>query len=112
MYCLSIDMPYDVFWHGDPWLIDVYHRAHQKKFEYDNTIAWLHGYYNYEANSVVQYNVNRNPKKGQRAEKYLSKPHRFTPLTESEKEEQEKNAWARIKSSLNTYKEHFKGAAK
>ncbi|MCM1440079.1 MAG: hypothetical protein NC131_12885 [Roseburia sp.] len=61
------------FWHGDPDLFPLYHRAYYRRLHEQ---AHAQGYYGYIAVSTALANAFR--KKGQKAQQYLSKP--FDPF--------------------------------
>jgi len=70
-FYLSIGMSSAEYWDGDPSLPRYFREAFQKKQEYDDSMAWLHGMYVYNAMSVVMSNAFNS--KGTKAE-YLKEP--------------------------------------
>ena len=76
-------MTLDQYWHGDPWLTVFYRQKHNLDIESRNQELWLQGYYIHNAIATNFHNAFSD--KGRRAEKYIEKPIRITPLTEREK---------------------------
>ena len=106
-YYLSYGMTAEQYWSGDPWLVVAYREAHRLKTEQENFNAWLYGFYNYNAFSVVQYNVNRDPKKGQKAKDYFKEPIRITPLTEREKAEKAEKGRQEVIDFFTSFEKDF-----
>lgn len=84
-YYLSIGMTYNEFWRDDPWLAKVYRDAQELRERRANVEAWRNGFYMASALSSTVGNMFR--KKGQKPIRYMKHP---IPLTEKEKEEQER----------------------
>ena len=91
-YYLSIGMSHEQYWNDDPWLADVFRKAHNLKVEMRNQELWLQGLYIHNAFSVVMTNFGKglSGKKGGKSEKYVDKPIRITPLSEYEKKQKAK----------------------
>lgn len=91
-YYLSIGMTHEQFWDDDPWLVDVYRRAHNLRIEARNQELWLQGLYIYDAFNTVMANFGRSLSKNKsgKEDKYIEKPIRITPLTDEEKKLKEK----------------------
>ena len=95
-YALSIGMPYELYWHGDPDAINYYIEAEQVRVGKKNTELWLQGLYIYSAigrlapvlNPLVQ---NHKPKP------YFDKP---IPLTEEERQREELLKYERMKEYM------------
>ena len=85
-YYLAIGMTHDQYWYDDPWLVVTYKQAHTMKIEMRNQELWLQGAYFFNALSVAFSNFGQSLSKKNRKpqQKYLEKPIRITPLTESE----------------------------
>ena len=87
-YYLSIGMPYDLYWHGEPFLVKAYREAEELRVDRMNYEKWLQGLYVYQAVSRVApllVPFAKHPK----AEPYLDKP---IPLTEEEAKRESKQA--------------------
>lgn len=48
-YYLSIGMPYDLFWHGEPWAVRLYRESDRLSMRRADYMAWLQGRYVYDA---------------------------------------------------------------
>ena len=84
-YALSIGMPYDLYWYGDPQALKRYVNAEEIKQKKRNTELWLQGLYIYQA--IGNLAPIFNPfSKDHKAKPYLKKP---IALTEKEREEEE-----------------------
>lgn len=103
-------MPSHEFWEGDPWLVQGYRKAHDLRNEQRNQEMWLQGLYIHEAVAVAIANAF-GKKKGQKPEKYLTKPIRITPLTEQEREAQAEAAREKLIADLTMWEERFNGKA-
>lgn len=84
-FYMSIGVPYEEFWHGDPCKLKFYLRAYEYKQEQENQFAWLCGLYNHKAVSVALdiFSYGMNGKKGKQPGKYLEYP---IAITDREKE--------------------------
>ena len=91
-YYLSIGMSHDQYWNDDPWLSDVFRKAHNLRIETRNQELWLQGLYIHNAFAVVMANFGRglSGKKTNKTEQYIEKPIRITPLTDAERKQKEK----------------------
>lgn len=91
-YYLSIGMSHDQYWDDEPWIAEVYRKAHNLKIESRNQELWLQGLYIHNAFNVVMANFGRglSGKKSAKAEQYIEKPIRITPLSDAEKKQKEK----------------------
>lgn len=80
-------MSYELFWFGDPWLVQAYAKANELENERLNQQLWLQGLYNFRAfKSVIDafaYGLGGN--KGSKPEGYFDKP---IAITEHEKKAQ------------------------
>lgn len=81
-FYLSIGMPYDVFWEGDPFIAKDYRRAYDLQRDRINEQLWLQGAYIYQALMAVSPAFRAMGAKP--PEKYLEEP---LPLTEKEVKE-------------------------
>lgn len=85
-------MSYDEFWKDDPSLFWAYRisfiEKEHRQSELDNFKAWLSGLYNYNAFSVVEYNLNRP--NGSPTESYFDKPLDFDGMRDEYELEQKK----------------------
>lgn len=75
------------FWHGDPWLVYAYKKAHMLRNQQASEQMWLQGLYNWHAFATALSNLHFD-KKTHRVNKYMEEPIRVIPLTEAEKEKQ------------------------
>ena len=92
-YYLSIGMSHDQYWYDDPWLTDVFRKAHNLRIESRNQELWLQGLYIHNAFGVVIANFSRSlstKNRGKKAEEYIKQPIRITPLTEAERKQKER----------------------
>lgn len=91
-YYLSIGMTHDQYWYDEPWLAEIYRKAHNLKIEARNQELWLQGLYIHNAFNAVIANFGRglSGKNGGKPEQYVEKPIRITPLTDAEKRQKEK----------------------
>lgn len=91
-YYLAIGMSHDQYWLDEPWLAETYRKAHNMRIEMRNQELWLQGLYIHNAFSVVMANFGKglSGKKGGRAEQYIDKPLRITPLSDIEKKQKVK----------------------
>lgn len=87
-YYMMYGMSYDEFWNGDYTKLKYYAEKHQLEIEKRNEEMWMQGFYFYEGLDVALHNhlsVKQTQKRN-----YPDKPHRITPLTELEKEQEKK----------------------
>lgn len=82
-YYLAIGMPYELFWNGDPYLVETYRKTHQLQLEQRNQELWVQGLYNFRAfKSVIEgFAYALNGGKGTKPSEYPSEP---IPFTEAE----------------------------
>lgn len=90
---LSIGVTPHDYWEGDPFLVVHYRKAHLLRIEQRNQELWMQGLYIHDAvNAAVYNNLRMFSKHRPKAQKYLEKPIRITPMSEAEKQaEQEQN---------------------
>ncbi len=115
-YYITIGMPTDEFWNGEPELVKVYAEAYELKRRRDAEDMWMQGVYFYEALIRVAPLLNgfvKNPK----AEPYTPEPYPITPKSLEEytrrKDEERKQreleqwqAWAEmVKAKMQAKKE-------
>lgn len=107
-YYLSIGMTYDLYWHGEPWLVKAYHDAYEKQLERMNYEKWLQGQYIYLAIGALTPILNPMSKK-KKPEEYLKEPLIITEKARQRKEMEKGNktanfllAWAEsVKKGIN-----------
>lgn len=97
-YFMAMGVSYDEFWNGDYTQLKYVQSAYLIETERRNEQAWLQGMYVYEAVGVALSNAFK--KKGTPPEKYPEKPFRLTPLTEIEKEAENKRIVAEFRNKL------------
>lgn len=108
---MSIGMSYGEFWEGDVALPKFYREAYKLKQERDleqaNFNAWIQGFYNAKAYSVVLSNAFAD--KNSEPQEYFDKPISLKP----EKDEWEDPEAARLRMRINLenfvniHKNHF-----
>lgn len=84
-------MPYELFWNGEPQLVDIYREAHEQRMQMRNQEMWMQGLYNFRAfKSVAEaLSYGLSGGKGQKPSMYPENP---IPITEAEqKAEKERN---------------------
>ena len=86
-YYLSIGMSAEEYWNGDCELVKYYRKAQELRTHIKNQELWLQGLYVYEALCAVSPVLHAFAQKGTKPLPYPSRPY---PLTEKEKEEQER----------------------
>lgn len=82
-YALSIGMPYDLYWYGDPQALKNFVNAEEIRQRKRNTELWLQGAYVYQAIGSLTPILNPFSKE-HRAKPYLKQP---IAITEKELEE-------------------------
>lgn len=92
-YYLSIGMTYELYWHGEPWLVKAYHEAYESKIERMNYEKWLQGRYIYLAIGALSPILNPLSKK-HKAEEYLKEPLVITENAQKRKEIEKGNKTA------------------
>lgn len=85
-YYMALGVSCDDFWNGDYTLLKFYVDTYQLAVERQNEQLWLQGLYFYEAIGVALSNAFAKHSTA----KYPDKPHRITPLSEREKEAEQK----------------------
>lgn len=108
-YYLSIGMTHEQFWDDDPWLVDVYRRAHNLQIEARNQELWLQGLYIYDAFNTVMANFGRSLSKNKSGKeaKYVEKPIRITPLTDAERKQKEKEERRKVIAHFTALQKQF-----
>lgn len=108
-YFLSIGMPPEYFWDGDPWLVEAYFKAHKLQIEQKNEEMWLQGLYIFDALNVTATNVLQSlSKKRRKAVTYMEKPIRLTPLSEEEQRQKEEIEKQKLIDYLNRFEKQWK----
>lgn len=102
-------MSHDQYWNDDPWIAEVFRKAHNLKVEMRNQELWLQGLYIHNAFAVVIANFSRglSGKKGGKQEKYIDKPIRITPLSEIEKRQKVKEERRRVIQYFTNFQKSF-----
>ena len=62
-YYLSIGMSYDLYWHGEPFLVRAFREAEEMRVDRMNYEKWLQGLYVYHAIGALQPILNPFSKK-------------------------------------------------
>lgn len=81
------------YWHGDPSLVKGFRKAFKMKQERENTDAWLHGLYVYDAlcSAMSHLNTNKSLHKS-----YTDKPYSFDAKQNEEEKVIEAQAQAEV----------------
>lgn len=87
-YYLSIGMTYELYWHGEPWLVKAYQEAYERQIDRMNYEKWLQGRYVYQAIGALVPILNPLSKK-KKAEEYLKEPLIITEKAKKRKEIEE-----------------------
>lgn len=87
-YYLSIGMTYELYWHGEPWLVKAYQEAYERQIDRMNYEKWLQGRYVYQAIGALAPILNPLSKK-HKAEEYLKEPLIITEKAKKRKEIEE-----------------------
>ena len=102
---LSYGMTYDQYWHGNPWMVVHFARAHKLRMERRNWEMWMQGLYNYAAFSTTLTNAFSKP--GSTPKKYLEAPEPIFPKTEEEIEAEEERELRKMVYDLNKWEKAF-----
>lgn len=80
---MSIGMPYELFWHGDPNLVKAYREAHELRNQQRNEEMWAQGIYILRAlrSELEKLAQGLSGSKGGKTSEYPSEP---IPFTEAE----------------------------
>ena len=95
-------MTYEDYWEREPRLVKAYREAERIKIENQNTFEWLQGKYFFDALCVALSNFFSKSKNN-----YPDKPHRITPMTEEEIEEDKKRKLEAYKAYLTAWQTAF-----
>ena len=96
-YYMLYGMTWDEFWYGSIDRLQAYWQKHQFEVEQKNQEMWLEGLYIRLA--VASCLDKKN--------KYPEKPHRITPMTETEKEVENRRKVERMREQLNAFKSRW-----
>ncbi len=105
VYYMMLGVPEKEFWDGDYTRLKYYVRQHNYLVEQRNQELWLQGLYVYEAISVVM--AQAFGKGAGRFLKYPEKPHRITPLSPEEQEEENKRKVEEFRAQLEAAGQRF-----
>jgi uncharacterized protein YqcC (DUF446 family) len=83
-YYLSIGMSYDLFWHGEPYLVKAFREAEEMRVDRMNYEKWLQGLYIYHGIACLQPILNPFSKK-KKADEYLKEPIAITERARNQK---------------------------
>lgn len=92
-------MTWDEFWYEDIDRMRFYAEKHRLDIERRNQELWLQGIYIQEAVAVVMDSKHRA--------RYPDKPHRITPMSETEKEAERQRVVSNMRESLNEIKRRW-----
>ena len=82
----------DEYWRGDPYLVQCYHKAQQRKLQQRNQEMWIQGAYFYAALNAVAPVLRAFAKNGTSAAPYLQEPIPVTSKQIGERREREAEA--------------------
>ena len=97
-YYLSLGMSPDEYWHGDPWLVQVYLEAQKHKRQRESEAMWLNGLYIESAFGVVLARAF-----GDKNAAYLPEPINVIPKTEEQIREEQIREKERLIQRLSAY---------
>lgn len=100
-------MTYEDYWEREPRLVKAYREAERIKIENQNTFEWLQGKYFFDALCVALSNFSAGLGGKQGKQNYPDKPHRITPMTEEEIEEDKKRKLEAYKAYLTAWQTAF-----
>ena len=103
IYYMSMGVPYEVFWYGDPCCLKYYEEVYLRKRKIHNEEMWMQGVYNFVAHQTTLGNAFRA--KGHSPHEYLKEPIAFFPKTEQELRAEERKKKAQIVQYLNAFKD-------
>ena len=104
-YYLSIGMSYDLYWHGEPYLVKAYREAEEMRIDRMNYEKWLQGLYVYHGIGALQPIFNPFSKK-HKAEEYIKEPIAITERARNQKALEEGNKTANfLKAWVDALKE-------
>ena len=104
-YYLSIGMSYDLYWHGEPFLVKAYREADEMRTDRMNYERWLQGLYVYQAIGALQPILNPFSKK-HKADEYIKEPIAITERARNQKALEEGNKTANfLKAWVDALKE-------
>lgn len=98
-YAISVGMPANEYWYGDPELLNNYIRAEEIRQRKRNNELWLQGLYIYQAIGALTPVLNPFSKK-HKADKYISKPIPITREEIAEAEQEKINRFVDYMHSL------------
>lgn len=87
-YYLSIGMPPESYWHGDPGLVRFYRAADKASIRRADFLAWLQGQYVYKAISA-NAQIYRAFSKAKKPADYVPKP--YLQLVEDKEREKDRD---------------------
>lgn len=102
-YYLSMGMPYDLFWYGEPKAVISFRKARELEIDNQNTMAWLQGMYIYQALCNVSPIFRDFAKKGTKPIPYPNEPYALNDSSDEMKENKEMKLYEKQKASLNLW---------
>ncbi len=103
VYYMSMGVPYEVFWYGDPSCLKYYEEAYLKQRKIHNEEAWMQGFYNFVGVQTALGNAFRG--RGHSPTQYLKEPVAFFPKTEQELVIEDRKRREQAVAYLNAFKE-------
>lgn len=91
-YYLSIGMSYELFWHGEPWIVKAYREAEEMRVDRMNYEKWLQGLYIYQGIGALSPIFNPFSKK--KPDEYMKEPIVITERARNQKAMDEANKTA------------------
>ena len=104
-YFMAMGMSYHEFWHGDYTQWKFWEEENQRRRKEENEMLWLQGAYFFNAISTALANAFRE--RGEPPSSYLEEPIRITPMTEDDKEEEQRKQIATFRSQLESLRGRF-----
>ena len=97
-YFMAMGMSYHEFWHGDYTQWKFWEEENQRRRKEENEMLWLL--------------ANAFRERGEPPSSYLEEPIRITPMTEEEKEEEQRKQIATFRSQLESLRGRFEAKHK
>ena len=109
-YFMAMGMSYREFWHGDYTQWKFWEEEHRQRKKAENEMLWLQGAYFYNALTAALTNAFRE--RGDPPASYLEEPLRITPMTEEEREAEQRKQVESFRAQLESLRGHFEAKHK
>lgn len=100
-------MPYDLYWRGEPSLVEAYRKAEEIRNEKLNQQLWLQGMYIYDALCDVSVVIPRLSKKKIKPVPYPTQPYQLKTESEAKQEQREKHKMEKMKAQMESFAAKF-----